>query len=106
MGWFDNDSDEARAHDEVTNSRHKPELSHELLAGAASFYAARKYEEHVSENGPPANHALAKELLAGFTGAFVDREVETRGLDFYDKEKAKRDAKKRAEQALTDSGDY
>jgi hypothetical protein len=33
---------------------------------------------------------MAKELLAGFSGAFVDREVETRGLDFIDKEKAKR----------------
>jgi hypothetical protein len=26
------------------------------------------------------------ELLAGFTGAFIDREAETRGLDFIDKE--------------------
>lgn len=42
---------------------HKSEISHELIAGAASFYAAKKYEEHVAENGPPPNHALAKELL-------------------------------------------
>jgi hypothetical protein len=27
--------------------------------------------------------------MAGFAGAFVDREVESRGLDFIDKEKAK-----------------
>lgn len=26
---------------------------------------------------------------AGFAGAFIDREVETRGLDFIDREKAK-----------------
>ena len=48
-------------HFQVT--KHKAELSHELLAGAASFYAARKYEEHVAQNGPPPNHAVAKELL-------------------------------------------
>ena len=39
---------------------------------------------------------------AGFTGAFVDREAETRGMDEYDKEKAKRAAKQQAEQGLRD----
>jgi len=106
MGWFEHGSDEHQAYEEVTNNRHKPELSHELLAGAASFEAAREYEKHVERNGAPPSHAMAKELLAGFTGAFIDREVETRGLDFYDKEKAKHQAKKRAEEALEESGDY
>ncbi len=32
---------------------------------------------------------------AGLAGAFVDREVETRGLDFVDKEKAKYEGKHR-----------
>ena len=30
--------------------------------------------------------------MAGFAGAFIDREVETKGLDFIDREKAKRQA--------------
>jgi len=101
MGWFSDDSDEAQYHDQVTN--HKAELSHELIAGAASFEAARAYEKHVAENGQPVNHAVAKELLAGFTGAFVDREVETRGLDAFDRERAKHDARKRAEAAYDDN---
>lgn len=42
--------------------------------------------------GQPPNHQMAKELFAGFAGAFIDREVETRGLDFIDREKAKRQA--------------
>ena len=29
----------------------KPELSHELIAGAAAYYAADKYEEHCEANG-------------------------------------------------------
>jgi hypothetical protein len=29
----------------------KPELSHELVAGAAAYYAADKYEEHCEANG-------------------------------------------------------
>ena len=29
----------------------KPELSHELIAGAAAYYAADKYEEHCAANG-------------------------------------------------------
>ncbi|KAI6039817.1 hypothetical protein EDC04DRAFT_2681659 [Pisolithus marmoratus] len=55
--------------------------------------AAKAYEDHKKRNGEPDNHATAKELLAGFAGAFIDREVETKGLDFVDKQKAKRHGK-------------
>lgn len=48
---------------QLVNNTHGASLTHEALGGAAAFYAARKYEEHVAENGPPPNHALAKELL-------------------------------------------
>jgi hypothetical protein len=32
-------------------SENKPELSHELIAGAGAYYAADKYEEHCEANG-------------------------------------------------------
>ncbi|KIM43851.1 hypothetical protein M413DRAFT_443731 [Hebeloma cylindrosporum] len=92
MGWFSDDSDEATAYDTVVNAPHKAELSHELIAAAASYEAAKAYENHCAENGQPQSHAFAKEVLAGFSGAFVDRIVETKGLDFIDKEKAKHHA--------------
>ena len=47
--------------------------------------------------GQEVDHGFAKEALAGFAGAGVDYLVETKGEDFYDKEKAKHDAKKKAE---------
>jgi len=106
MGWFSENSDQAQAYEQVTQRPHEASWSHELIAGAASYEAAKAYENHVAANGKPASHGEAKELLAGFTGAFVDREVETRGLSFVDKEKAKHQAKQQAEQALADSGDY
>ncbi|KAI0081782.1 hypothetical protein K474DRAFT_1656160 [Panus rudis PR-1116 ss-1] len=58
-----------------------------------NIQAAKAYEHHVSKNGPPPTHEKAKELLAGFAGAFIDREVESKGLDFVDKERAKREGK-------------
>ncbi|KAI0340918.1 hypothetical protein BDW22DRAFT_1346667 [Trametopsis cervina] len=100
MGWFEHDSDEAKAHDSVVNAPHKAELSHELIAAAASYEAAKAYEQHVAREGKPASHAKAKELLAGFAGAFIDRVVETKGLDYIDAEKAKRHAHERNETAL------
>ncbi|KAI0698595.1 hypothetical protein BC835DRAFT_1333982 [Cytidiella melzeri] len=100
MGWFDNDSAEARAYSEVTNAPHKADLSHELIAAAASYEAARAYEKHVEKNGAPASHDKAKALLAGFSGAFIDHIVESKGLDFVDKEKAKHHAHERNETAL------
>ena len=43
------------------------------------------------------SHQFAKELLAGIAGAEVDKLAETKGLDFVDREKAKRHAKQNAE---------
>ncbi|KAJ7184669.1 hypothetical protein C8R46DRAFT_1208853 [Mycena filopes] len=92
MGFFDHNSSEANAYNEMEGNKHKADISHQLLAGAASFAAAREYEKHCEKNGKPQSHAEAKELLAGFAAAFIDREVESRGLDALDKEKAKREA--------------
>ncbi|KAJ4316686.1 hypothetical protein N0V84_007734 [Fusarium piperis] len=104
MGWFDNDSDQAQAYDQVVNRPHEAKWSHELLGGAAAYEAAKAYEDHVSRNGHPAEHAQAKEILAGVIGAFVDREVETKGLDSIDRERAKRHAQRQAEEQLAQEG--
>jgi hypothetical protein len=46
---------------------------------------------------------MAKELLAGFAGAFIDREVETKGLDFVDREKVKYQAREHAHNAYDEN---
>ena len=103
------------------------QTSHESVhlpwnAGAAAFAAMRAYEKHQSANGQPPSHQFAKELIAGIAGAEVnfpvchtaapkrsflfiqispvqvDKLVETKGLDYVDREKAKRHAKQQAEQ--------
>ncbi|KAG0704457.1 hypothetical protein DFH29DRAFT_997549 [Suillus ampliporus] len=88
--------DLSNAYDQVTNAPHKATLSHELIAGAASYEAMKAYNEHCEKNGKPASHDKAKEILAGFAGAFIDRMVETKGLDFVDAQKAKHSAKETA----------
>jgi hypothetical protein len=67
-------------------------LSHELIAGAASYEAVKAYNEHCEREGKPNDHAKAMQLLAGFAGGALDKLVETKGLDFIDKQKAKRHA--------------
>lgn len=42
--------------------------------------AMKAYEDHCAANGKPDSHAKAKEVLAGFAGAFIDREFETKGV--------------------------
>ncbi|KAJ5923464.1 hypothetical protein N7454_008709 [Penicillium verhagenii] len=131
MGWFDNDSEQADAANQWDNTdeHHEASFSHELLAGAASFAAARAYENHVAQNGTHTtptpftphmnladlscdiirrspNHAMAKELMAGFAGAFIDREVETKGLDFVDRERAKRHANQQIEEVNVEQFNY
>ncbi|KAG1818717.1 uncharacterized protein BJ212DRAFT_1347154 [Suillus subaureus] len=88
--------DLANAHAEVTNAPHKAKLSHELIAAAASYEAMKAYNDHCEKNGKPASHDKAKEILAGFAGAFIDHMVETKGLDLLDSQKAKHQAKEAA----------
>jgi hypothetical protein len=57
---------------------------------------------HLWENkqrgeGKTVSHSFAKEMIAAVAGAEVDKLVETKGLDFVDREKTKRHAKEQAE---------
>jgi hypothetical protein len=63
MSWFGSSSNEYQAYEQVNNAPHKAELSHELIAAAASYEAAKAYENHCAANGKPASHAEAKEIL-------------------------------------------
>lgn len=49
---------------------------------------------------------MAKELIAAFAAAEVDKLVETKGLDGIDRERAKRQAQQQAEAALNQSGQF
>lgn len=127
------DSPQQDYHQQWNNSEpreHDPSFVHELIAGAASYEAAKAYEEHCDRNGThmnnpaavqgpmrrdsdiffligqPQSHEKAKEIMAGFAGAFIDREVESRGLDFIDREKAKYQARQHIEDVSTDQVGY
>ncbi|KAF8682080.1 hypothetical protein AX14_004412 [Amanita brunnescens Koide BX004] len=85
---FAYNEDHYRAYEHFDRAPHKAKLSHELVAGAVSYYAAKKYNEHCAQNGHPVNHQQAKQIFAGFAGAFLDRMIETKGLDYLDRRKA------------------
>ncbi|KAL1970934.1 hypothetical protein VTN77DRAFT_2768 [Rasamsonia byssochlamydoides] len=95
FGW--DDSHEAHRKVYGGEPHHEAKLSHELIAGAASFEAFKAFEDHQRREGKPVSHAFAKELLAGFVGSEIDKLVETKGLDELTKLEAKRHAKENAE---------
>ncbi|ORX77067.1 hypothetical protein K493DRAFT_342967 [Basidiobolus meristosporus CBS 931.73] len=87
-----------QAHQQVYGQErhHEGTLSHEVIAGAAGFEAMKAYENHLRRTGEQPSHSLMKELLAGFASAEVDKLVETKGLDWIDAEKAKKQAQAQA----------
>ncbi|GAA5985340.1 hypothetical protein JCM11641_006372 [Rhodosporidiobolus odoratus] len=102
MGFFSDDSDQARACYTVENEQpHEAHWSHELIAGAAAYEAQKAYMDHKEKNGAPQDHQQAKQLMAGFAAAAADRIIETKGLDFVDKERAKHEAKRQAEEVVS-----
>ncbi|DBA98932.1 hypothetical protein WJX77_000924 [Trebouxia sp. C0004] len=98
FGFGHNEHANEENYDQVYNQPHEGSMTHEALGGAAAFAAMRAYEKHQAANGQPPSHQFAKELIAGIAGAEVDKLVETKGLDYVDREKAKRHAKQQAEQ--------
>ncbi|KAH9020774.1 putative phosphoglycerate mutase family protein [Lactarius hengduanensis] len=97
MGWFGDDHDYAQAYSEPTRFGPSP---------SAIIDAAKAYEEHCAREGKPDSHAKAKEIFAGFAGVAVDRLVETKGLDFIDREKAKRTARQHGEDVIVQEYQY
>jgi len=75
---------------------HQGSLGHEAIAGAAGFAAMKAYESHLRASGQQPSHALMKEILAGIAAAEVDKLIETKGLDWVDRHKAKKLAEKQA----------
>ncbi|CAI0642475.1 hypothetical protein CGCF415_v003956 [Colletotrichum fructicola] len=88
---------EAKEHRDAVYGEHEAKLSHEVVAGGAAFEAMKLFEDRQRKNGEPVKHQFAKEMLAGIAGAEVDKLFETKGLDYLDREKAKRHAEKQAE---------
>lgn len=82
----------------------KPAMVHTFPSSVSENHYKRHRLTTLSAIGQVDDHATAKEVVAGLIGAFVDREVETKGLDFIDREKAKRHAQDRAERQLAESG--
>jgi hypothetical protein len=62
------------------------------------YLAVKAYEDHVRKTGEQVSHPMMKEMLAGIAAAEVDKLFETKGLDFLDREEAKRRAVHQAHQ--------
>ncbi|OOF94050.1 hypothetical protein ASPCADRAFT_131685 [Aspergillus carbonarius ITEM 5010] len=105
MAWFD----DFRSHkDEFDGApeEHKAKLSHEVIGGAAAYEAMKAYEEHQARNGKPANHAEAKEILAGLAGAFIDKEFEEKGIPAAEREAMKLKARRHIDNTREDQFEY
>ena len=88
MGFFDMPGAQD-AYDQVyDDERPRHEITHEVLAGAAGFEAMRMYEHHRENEGIPEHHEMAKELLAGFATAEVEKHLENGYYDHIDREQA------------------
>ena len=70
-----------------------------MIAGAAAYEAMKAYENKQRSENLPVNHQFAKEMLAAVAAAEVDKLAETKGLDYIDRERAKRQAVQQAHQA-------
>jgi len=81
--------------------QHKAKLSHELIAGAASYEAMKAYEKKRKAEGDH-DHSTAREMIAAIAGAEADKMIETKGLNWVDREQARRGAQQQAVQAYNE----
>ncbi|KAI8075937.1 uncharacterized protein B0P05DRAFT_588354 [Gilbertella persicaria] len=91
---------------ETVTEEHKAEWTHELLGSAAAFAAMRAYNKRKEESGEEVDHSLAKELLAGLAGGAVDNLVESKGMDWLDRHRAKKQAEEEAQKLYSEQTGY
>ncbi|KAF2492260.1 hypothetical protein BU16DRAFT_529613 [Lophium mytilinum] len=96
FGWGESQDNYNQVYNE--DQQNTASFGHEVLAGGAAFAGFKAFEDHQRNEGKPVSHQFAKEVLAGFAGAEVDKLAETKGEDYFDKEKTKRQAKRNAEE--------
>ncbi|KAF2651860.1 hypothetical protein K491DRAFT_696093 [Lophiostoma macrostomum CBS 122681] len=97
FGWGESEEHYDQVYNNDNFEENKSSLGHEVLAGGAAFAGFKAFEDHQRNEGKPVSHAFAKEVLAGFAGAEVDKLAETKGEDWFDREKTKRQAQRNAE---------
>lgn len=86
------------AFDRVNDDNHpRHQVTHELIAGAAGFEAMRMWEHHRENEGYTEHHELAKELLAGFVTAEVEKHFERGHYNHLNREEAQLQAQRQAE---------
>ncbi|KAH7330536.1 hypothetical protein BKA65DRAFT_480674 [Rhexocercosporidium sp. MPI-PUGE-AT-0058] len=96
-GWDDSERSYQASREYNGEPHHKAKFGHEVLAGAASFGAFKLFEDRQRREGKPVSHAFAKELLVGIAGAEIDKIIESKGLDYIDRRKAKMHAQENIE---------
>ncbi|KAI9321326.1 hypothetical protein BX666DRAFT_1900932 [Dichotomocladium elegans] len=69
------------ANKKVYEEKKKSHFSYELLAGAAAFAAVKMWEHKREEDGQPMDHALVKQLIAGFAAAEITKLIQDHRTD-------------------------
>ncbi|GAA5934680.1 hypothetical protein JCM10213_007833 [Rhodosporidiobolus nylandii] len=82
---------------------HQSSMTHELIAAAAAFEAQKAYARHCEANGKPESHERAREIFAALAAAEADKLIETKGLDWMDREEVKRQARQHANVITVDN---
>jgi hypothetical protein len=96
MGLFDHDHAK-NMHGQVYGGQvPHADVTHEMLAVAAGFEAMRMYEHHRERQGMPVHHELAKELIAGFAAAEVDKHFDQGRFGHLDRGQARMQAQRHA----------
>ncbi len=100
MGFFGSDHAQS-AHGQVYGGgQPHASITHELIAGAVGFEAMRMFEHHEERQGKVEHHQLAKELVAGFVTAELDKHFEQGSFGHLDRGQAMRMAQEQAEGLL------
>ncbi|KAI8370090.1 hypothetical protein EDC96DRAFT_503021 [Choanephora cucurbitarum] len=90
---------------EVTEE-HKAEWTHQLLAAAGGFAAMRALNNRKEESGEEVDHSTAKEILAAAAAGAVDNFIETKGMDWFDRHRAKKEAEEEAQKLYSQQTGY
>ncbi|KAF2276449.1 uncharacterized protein EI97DRAFT_467142 [Westerdykella ornata] len=96
MDWDSCSQAYSRVYENGDVDEQKHHRGQEFLAGGMALAGFKAFEDHQRKEGKPISHGMAKDMLAGFAGAEVDKFCQQEGHEWFDHEKAKRHAEEQA----------
>ncbi|KAJ5554332.1 hypothetical protein N7513_004291 [Penicillium frequentans] len=100
MAIFSEYSEQADAYHQYREMDTYDGLEPKFLGAAIAYEASKIYDDHCAQNGAPTDDSQAKAILIVISNGLLDREIDTKGLQWIDSDRVRYEIKRQCFEGL------